>query len=123
MTMLPSSFAARCADLALPEGGGEPLSSAGFDGFRKAGSKAVLGSSPAIGFASRVKLRQRRGLDRGDRRNNAQVIVLDANILLYAYDASSELHGKARAWIEMIFSSGVLIDCRSWKAIHSPRGS
>jgi uncharacterized protein len=37
------------------------------------------------------------------------VIVLDANILLYAYDTSSEHHAKARAWIEQIFSSGVPI--------------
>jgi predicted nucleic acid-binding protein len=37
------------------------------------------------------------------------VIVLDANILLYAYDMSSEHHAKARAWIEQIFSSGVPI--------------
>jgi hypothetical protein len=37
------------------------------------------------------------------------VIVLDANVLLYAYDASSEHHVKARAWIEQIFSSGVPI--------------
>jgi len=37
------------------------------------------------------------------------VIVLDANILLYAYDASSEHHAKARAWIERVFSSGVAI--------------
>jgi len=37
------------------------------------------------------------------------VIVLDANVLLYAYDASSEHHVKARAWIERIFSSGVPI--------------
>jgi uncharacterized protein len=34
------------------------------------------------------------------------VIVLDANILLYAYDADSEKHGKARAWVEKVFSDG-----------------
>jgi uncharacterized protein len=34
-------------------------------------------------------------------------MVLDANILLCAYDASSEHHAKARAWIERIFCSGV----------------
>ncbi len=32
--------------------------------------------------------------------------VLDANILLYAYDSSSSQHTKARAWIEETFSSG-----------------
>jgi uncharacterized protein len=35
------------------------------------------------------------------------VIVLDANVLLYAYDASSARHGTARAWIEETLSSGV----------------
>jgi toxin-antitoxin system PIN domain toxin len=33
------------------------------------------------------------------------VIVLDANILLYAYDGASSHHAKARAWVEMAFSS------------------
>jgi toxin-antitoxin system PIN domain toxin len=32
------------------------------------------------------------------------VIVLDANILLYAYDSASSQHAKARAWIEQAFS-------------------
>jgi toxin-antitoxin system PIN domain toxin len=32
------------------------------------------------------------------------VIVLDANILLYAYDADSDKHAKARAWVEEVFS-------------------
>jgi toxin-antitoxin system PIN domain toxin len=34
------------------------------------------------------------------------LIVLDANILLYAYDNSSTLHLEARRWIESVFSSG-----------------
>jgi toxin-antitoxin system PIN domain toxin len=34
------------------------------------------------------------------------VIVLDANILLYAYDATSAHHAKARKWIERAFSDG-----------------
>jgi hypothetical protein len=34
------------------------------------------------------------------------VIVLDANVLLYAYDANSEKHAKARAWVERVFSDG-----------------
>jgi len=33
------------------------------------------------------------------------VIVLDANILLYAYDSASSHHAKARAWVERAFSS------------------
>jgi len=32
------------------------------------------------------------------------VIVLDANILLYAYDSASSHHAKARAWVESAFS-------------------
>lgn len=32
------------------------------------------------------------------------MIVLDANILLYAYDSASPHHAKARAWIEEAFS-------------------
>ena len=32
------------------------------------------------------------------------MIVLDANILLYAYDSASSHHKKARAWIEDVFS-------------------
>jgi hypothetical protein len=34
------------------------------------------------------------------------VIVLDANLLLYAYDSTSPLHEKARAWIEDRLSGG-----------------
>jgi len=32
------------------------------------------------------------------------MIVLDANILLYAYDSASAQHAKARAWVEREFS-------------------
>jgi uncharacterized protein len=32
------------------------------------------------------------------------VIVLDANILLYAYDSASPHHAKAQAWVEDLFS-------------------
>ena len=34
------------------------------------------------------------------------MIILDANILLYAYDSSSTLHVRARSWIEHVFSEG-----------------
>jgi uncharacterized protein len=34
------------------------------------------------------------------------VIVLDANILLYAYDSASFQHEKARHWVERTFSEG-----------------
>jgi uncharacterized protein len=37
------------------------------------------------------------------------VIVLDANILLYAYDSSSAKHVQARAWVERVFSDGTLV--------------
>lgn len=37
------------------------------------------------------------------------MIVLDANILLYAYDSSAEKHAKARAWVEQVFSDGTLV--------------
>jgi toxin-antitoxin system PIN domain toxin len=32
------------------------------------------------------------------------VIVLDANLLLYAYDSASPHHAKARRWVEDVFS-------------------
>ena len=34
------------------------------------------------------------------------MIVLDANILLYAYDSTSAHHAAARAWVEQVLSSG-----------------
>ena len=34
------------------------------------------------------------------------MIVLDANILLYAYDSASSQHAKARRWIEKTFAAG-----------------
>ena len=34
------------------------------------------------------------------------MIILDANILLYAYDLQSEKYAKARAWVEEVFSEG-----------------
>jgi uncharacterized protein len=37
------------------------------------------------------------------------VIVLDANILLYAYDSASSKHAKARAWLEDVFSQATPI--------------
>lgn len=32
------------------------------------------------------------------------MIVLDANLLLYAYDSATAEHKKARAWVEAVFS-------------------
>jgi uncharacterized protein len=37
------------------------------------------------------------------------VIILDANILLYAYDSASSHHAKARSWIERVFSESAPI--------------
>ncbi len=34
------------------------------------------------------------------------MIVLDANVLLYAYDAAAPGHAKARAWLEEVLSGG-----------------
>jgi toxin-antitoxin system PIN domain toxin len=44
------------------------------------------------------------------------VIVLEANILLYAYDSASGIHAKARAWIERTLSSGELVGL-PWQTI------
>jgi toxin-antitoxin system PIN domain toxin len=33
------------------------------------------------------------------------MIVLDANVLLYAYDSASTQHAKARAWVERVLSA------------------
>ena len=37
------------------------------------------------------------------------MIVLDADILLYAYDSASAMHAKARAWVEQIFAGNELV--------------
>jgi predicted nucleic acid-binding protein len=37
------------------------------------------------------------------------MIVLDANLLLYAYDRTSVHNTKARRWIESIFSGDMLV--------------
>jgi toxin-antitoxin system PIN domain toxin len=37
------------------------------------------------------------------------VIVLDANLLLYAYDPGSPMHKKARVWVEAAFSGNELV--------------
>ena len=37
------------------------------------------------------------------------MIVLDANLLLYAYDSDSQQHAKARAWIEQTFSGATAV--------------
>jgi uncharacterized protein len=44
------------------------------------------------------------------------VIVLDANILLYAYDGLSSHHAKARTWVEQAFSGAEVIGL-PWQTI------
>jgi toxin-antitoxin system PIN domain toxin len=44
------------------------------------------------------------------------VIVLDANLLLYAYDSASPQHAKARAWIEETLSGTVPVGL-PWQTI------
>ena len=44
------------------------------------------------------------------------MMVLDASILLYAYDAASPQHVKAREWLEEPFSSGTPVGL-PWQSI------
>ncbi|MGA7216783.1 MAG: TA system VapC family ribonuclease toxin [Candidatus Sulfotelmatobacter sp.] len=44
------------------------------------------------------------------------MIVLDANILIYAYNSSSAHHSKARAWLESALSSSEVVGI-PWRAI------
>jgi toxin-antitoxin system PIN domain toxin len=41
------------------------------------------------------------------------VILVDVNILLYAYNAESEQHAKSRAWLEAVLSGPDLV-CFAW---------
>jgi uncharacterized protein len=44
------------------------------------------------------------------------MIVLDANLLLYAYDSLSSKHSRARKWIEQIFSEELVVGL-PWQTI------
>ncbi len=44
------------------------------------------------------------------------MIILDANILVYAYDSASPQHAKARAWIERTFSETELVGL-PWQSV------
>jgi toxin-antitoxin system PIN domain toxin len=46
------------------------------------------------------------------------MIILDANILLYAYDNGSMLHSKARSWVEDVFSGTTPIGL-PWQTINA----
>lgn len=37
------------------------------------------------------------------------MIVVDTNLLLYAYNSTSPFHERARAWVEEVFSGGELV--------------
>ena len=37
------------------------------------------------------------------------MIVLDANLLLYAYDSRSDKHERARQWVERVFSEEMVV--------------
>ena len=44
------------------------------------------------------------------------MILVDANLLIYAYDSSSRSHGPAREWLEGVLS-GVDPVCLSWQTV------
>lgn len=44
------------------------------------------------------------------------MIILDANLLLYAYDSSSQSHQAARAWVEQVFSGGEIVGL-PWQSV------
>lgn len=44
------------------------------------------------------------------------MIVLDANLLLYAYDAGSAHHSKAREWVEQVLSGEAPV-CLPWQTV------
>lgn len=44
------------------------------------------------------------------------MILIDANLLIYAYDASSSFHRPARAWLEEMLSSPAPV-CLPWASI------
>ena len=46
------------------------------------------------------------------------MIVLDANLLLYAYDRGATRHAKARAWVEKTFSGSEIVGL-PWQAAHA----
>lgn len=46
------------------------------------------------------------------------MILIDANLLIYAYDQSSAAHQRARLWIEEVFSSGEPVRL-AWSTLHA----
>jgi toxin-antitoxin system PIN domain toxin len=46
------------------------------------------------------------------------VILIDANLLIYAYNASADVHEKARTWLEDALSGGDPVGL-AWSSIHA----
>ena len=44
------------------------------------------------------------------------MIVVDANLLIYAYDSHSVNHAKSRAWLEQVFSGADTVGL-SWQSV------
>jgi toxin-antitoxin system PIN domain toxin len=42
--------------------------------------------------------------------------IIDANLLLYAYDTTASHHAAARAWVERVFSSGLPVGI-PWQSV------
>ncbi len=69
--------------------------------------QAVSRSAPAHGTSPRNRTRQHRRTARPARRARATLMILvDANLLLYAYNQDSPGHAVARAWLQSEISSG-----------------
>jgi toxin-antitoxin system PIN domain toxin len=46
------------------------------------------------------------------------MILIDANLLIYAYDQESDAHERARSWVEAAFSGSVPVRL-TWSSIHA----
>lgn len=46
------------------------------------------------------------------------MILVDANLLIYAYNSSTELHKAARSWVESAFSGSAPV-WLAWSTIHA----
>lgn len=44
--------------------------------------------------------------------------ILDANVLIYAYNADAEQHGRAKRWLERAFAEGEPLRA-AWATIHA----
>ena len=46
------------------------------------------------------------------------MILVDANLLIYAYNSSVDVHERARAWLEDALSGGIPVGLQ-WSTIHA----